>query len=107
MAAPRKFLVLILLILSLAGVANAAPQATVVRMDSFKAFQPGQARSVQPLRAEHLGRQIEFQIAFRMRHFPKLLARMAAGEEVPREEMEARYLPLPADYQAAIQWAKS
>jgi kumamolisin len=62
---------------------------------------------VQPLRPEHLGKQIEFQIALRMRNFPKLLARLAAGERVPRDEMEARYLPLPADYQATLLWAQS
>jgi kumamolisin len=102
----RKFLVLILLLMSLAARAGALEERTV-RVDSFRALRAGHVRAVQALKAEHLGKQIEFQISFKMRNFPKLLARLATGEKVPRDEMEARYLPLAADYQATLQWAKA
>ena len=74
--------------------------------ESIRAIDPVRVRAVQPLRKEHLARQLEFQISLRMRNFPKLLARMAGGERISRQEMEARYLPLPADYQAVVAWAK-
>ena len=36
-----------------------------------------------------------------------MLARIAAGEHIGADEMEQRYLPLPADYEAVIDWAKT
>jgi kumamolisin len=75
--------------------------------DSVRVLQSARVRAVQPLRQEHLGKQIEFQVTLRMRNFPKFLARVATGVKVPPDEMEATYLPLPADYQAVVDWAKS
>ena len=48
---------------------------------------------------------VEFQVALRMRDFPKLLARLAAGERLTQAEMAARYYPLPADARAVAEWA--
>ena len=107
MALPRKFLVLTMLFLVMAGALRAGTEARTVLPESIKVLDPGRVRGVQALRREHLGRQMEIQIALRMRNFPKLLARLGTGERVSREEMEERYLPLPADYAAVIGWAKA
>ncbi len=50
---------------------------------------------------------VEFQIALRMRHFAKLQTRLSRGERISEAEMQAKYFPLPADYHAIIEWAKS
>jgi len=74
--------------------------------DSVKTLDPHRVRSVQPLRPEHLAKTVEFQIALRMRDFPKMLARLEHGELIPKDELDAKYLPLPADYEAVVDWAK-
>ena len=101
-----KSLSLIFLLFVLGGAARAAIEPRTLLASSLKALRPDRVRAVQPLRKEHLGREIEFQISFKMRNYPKLLARIAAGERVGRADMEANYLPLQADYQAAVEWAK-
>ena len=67
---------------------------------SVKELSPRHVRLVAPLRPEHLGREQEFQVALQIRDFPKMLARIANGEKICADEMEPRYLPLPADYEA-------
>ena len=103
---PRKILVLVTLLLAMTRGAWAASEARMLLPESIRALQSRRVRAVEPLRKEHLGREMEFQIALRMRNFPKLLARMETGARVPENELETRYLPLPADYQAVIDWAR-
>jgi sugar lactone lactonase YvrE len=43
-------------------------------------------------------------ITLRMRDFAGLQARIAAGEQIPWPEMEARYRPLRSDYDAVARW---
>ena len=50
---------------------------------------------------------LEFSVALHMRHFKHLQKRIARGETIPAEEMEASYLPLPNDYQAVKLWLKA
>jgi len=47
---------------------------------------------------------LTFSVNLRMRDFPGLQARLAAGEQVAQGEMEARYLPLAADYDRVATW---
>ena len=42
-----------------------------------------------------------------MRNFAQLQARVANGERISPQEMAAKYEPLPADYQAVVDWLKS
>ena len=103
----RKYLLLIaILVCAAAGVARAASEARVELPESIRALDSHRVRSVKPLRPEHLARQMEVLITLKMRDFPKLLTRMATGERIPQEEMEGKYLPLPADYEAVERWAK-
>ena len=106
MASPRNFLLLTLLLAVFCVRAHAASEPRASLPESIRVIDRKQVRAVQALRKEDLGREIEFQIALRMRDYPKLLARMATGELVPHAEIEARYLPLPADYQKVVDWAK-
>jgi len=107
MALSRKIFVLAMAFLVIAGAARAASEPRTLMSGSIKVLQAGRTRAVQPLRKEHLGKEMEIQIALRMRSFPKLLARIANGERVPQDQLAALYLPLPADYQAVIDWAKA
>ena len=50
---------------------------------------------------------VELQIALKMRDFAKVQARVNAGERIPQAEMEARYYPLAADYEAVARWARA
>ena len=45
-----------------------------------------------------------FSVTLRMRDFDGLQARVASGGRVPAAEMEARYLPLRADYERVEAW---
>jgi kumamolisin len=47
---------------------------------------------------------LEFEVALKMRNFPELQARIAAGGRVSPQEMAARYEPLAADYDAVTAW---
>ena len=47
---------------------------------------------------------LDFEVALKMRNFAELQARVHRGDHVSRAEMAAKYEPLPADYQAAVDW---
>jgi kumamolisin len=102
----RKILLLFAVFLSMAGGAWAVSEPRTMLPESIKALNPAKVRAVRALRREHLGNEIEFQIALRMRDFSKLLARESTGVRISQEELEQRYLPLPADYNAVVQWAR-
>jgi len=72
--------------------------------DNTSAGQP-RARIVRAaLKAAESDAAIDFEVALRMRNFAELQARVARGEIIPREEMSAKYLPLPADYERTVAW---
>ena len=50
---------------------------------------------------------LDFEVAFKMRNFPELRARVGRGERISRQEMADKYEPLPADYQAVADWLTS
>jgi kumamolisin len=47
---------------------------------------------------------LTFTVNLRMRDLPGLQGRLAAGERISQDEMEARYLPLAADYAQVAAW---
>ena len=56
------------------------------------------------LTAQELAAPMRFSVTLPMRDFAGLEARLAAGEQVPAAEMEARYLPLRGDYARVSGW---
>ena len=58
----------------------------------------------QGLTARELAAPMSFSVTLRMRNLAELQARVAQGQIVPRDEMEAKYLPSAADYQALGAW---
>ncbi|MCE0523210.1 MAG: IPTL-CTERM sorting domain-containing protein [Methylacidiphilales bacterium] len=50
---------------------------------------------------------LDFEVALKMRNFSELQARVAGGERISPQEMEARYDPLPSDSQAVADWLTS
>jgi kumamolisin len=59
------------------------------------------------LKASELAAPMEFEVALKLRNFAELQARVAKGELIPLPEMAAKYDPLPADYQATLDWLTS
>jgi len=47
---------------------------------------------------------MDFEMMLTMRNFSELSARVSRGELISREEMDAKYFPLPADYDAITNW---
>ena len=62
--------------------------------------------SVNPLSAEQLAAPLEFSVAMGMRNLEEFQARVGNGELVPYEEVQAKYLPLQADYDRVLAWLK-
>jgi Pro-kumamolisin, activation domain len=56
------------------------------------------------LTAAELGSPIDFEVALKMRNFANLQARIAKGEVVSPQELNAKYNPLPSDQKAVAQW---
>ncbi len=54
-----------------------------------------------------LSAPMEFSVSLRMRDFAGLQARVAAGERLTPEELEARYLPARGDYERVGAWLES
>ena len=66
---------------------------------------PHIARST--LKAVESAANMDFEISLKMRDFPGLMARIAKGGRIPREEMVAKYFPLEADYKSVMAWAQA
>lgn len=62
------------------------------------------ASRVGSLTAAQLAAPLNFDVSLKMRHFEEFQTRVSNGETVPFAEMEAKYLPLPADYAAVRAW---
>ena len=109
------------------GVAQAAPKpasATVnagttarVAFDGSLAPQPVKAGAklatsgltvadVRALSTAQLAAPMEFSVALGMRNLEMFQARVGNGELVPYEEVQAKYLPLQADYDRVLAWLK-
>ena len=58
------------------------------------------------LTAEEMAAPLDFVVSLRMRDFKGLEARIQSGQTVPQQEMEARYLPLRADYERVTSWLR-
>jgi kumamolisin len=63
--------------------------------------------SVAALSTEQLSAPLEFSVALGMRNLAEFQTRIASGELVPYEEVQAKYLPLPADYARVLAWLAS
>ena len=73
-----------------------------------KAGVPGlTVASVSTMTAEQLAAPLEFSVALGMRNLEEFQARVGNGELVPYEEVQAKYLPLRADYDRVLAWLKS
>lgn len=76
--------------------------------DSIRPVAPidgtGARVSRRELRAGELLEPLVVSVSLRMRDFAGLQARLATGERIPQDEMEARYLPLAADYDRVSAW---
>ena len=59
------------------------------------------------LRSDERAAPISFEVGLRMRSFGELQARVAAGEQIGRQEMEAKYFPLAADHDRVLAWLKA
>ena len=64
------------------------------------------ASRVTALSAEQLAAPMEFSVALGMRNLEEFQARVGNGELVPYEEVQAKYLPLQADYDRVAAWLK-
>ncbi len=60
--------------------------------------------SVTGLSAAQLAAPMEFSVALEMRNLKEFQTRIGNGELVPYEEVQAKYLPLPADYARVAAW---
>ncbi|HWB59978.1 MAG TPA: protease pro-enzyme activation domain-containing protein [Chthoniobacteraceae bacterium] len=59
------------------------------------------------LHANEIASEMRFEVALKMRNFPELQMRIARGEIIPFHEMEDRYFPTQADYDAVTAWLTS
>ena len=115
---PRRFVgLLAAIVLSLLGSqAWGQPERTprVRFRDSIVAIPPGSSAvtvgqrpariSRATLTAEETAAPMDFELMLAMRNFSELSARVARRELISREEMDAKYFPLPADYDAIASW---
>jgi len=59
------------------------------------------------LKAEEQSAAMGFEVALKMRNMVELQQRVNNGERISRQEMAAKYEPLPSDYQAVAKWITS
>jgi kumamolisin len=59
------------------------------------------------LTSEEVAAEMDFEVALKMRNFFELQARLARGERISPQEMEAKYDPLPSDAKAVADWLTS
>jgi sugar lactone lactonase YvrE len=79
----------------------------VTALGATAAASPGVRRgaiSRLALRPEESSASMTIEVALTMRDFAALQARIAAGEVIPRAEMERLYFPTAADHQRVIDW---
>jgi kumamolisin len=59
------------------------------------------------LTSDEVAAPMDFEVALKMRNFAELQARVARGEQIPLQEMQAKYDPLASDEQAVADWLTS
>ena len=62
------------------------------------------ASNVAAVSAAQLATPLDFNVALKMRNLAEFQERVGNGEIVPFEEVESKYLPLPADYASVRAW---
>ncbi len=62
--------------------------------------------TLHPMSAAHLSETVSFNIPLALRNPDELAARVNRGEIISGEELRAKYLPLPADYDGVAAWLK-
>jgi kumamolisin len=103
---------LVALVLSSAHGATLGSDHTVlansVRLPDAAGRFDGATRVVRAaLTAAEQAEAVNFSVTLRMRNFPELQARVAAGAAVSEAEMEARYRPLPSDFERVSAWLQA
>jgi len=84
------------------------PLSNSVRLPDASGQNLGSARIVRTsLTAQELAAPMQLWVSLKMRNFPELQARVAAGGRVSDAEMEARYLPLVQDRDRVAAWLRS
>ena len=78
------------------------PVATAPAVGPVNPVQPFVSRAT--LQPAESAATMSFEVVLKMRNFADLRARLAKGGPVSPAEMEARYEPFPADYQAVTDW---
>jgi kumamolisin len=58
------------------------------------------------LTPEETAAPMDFEVVLKMRNFPELQGRVMRGQLVARAEMDAKFHPVAADYQAVLAWLK-
>lgn len=102
-------IVTLLLAASLPNVQAVAP-TTVVLQNSTQQVNAAPANSQRAfisrptLTSAENSAPLDFEVALKMRNFSELQARVGRGEHVSPAEMAEKYEPLPADYQATVDW---
>jgi len=110
--APTCALLAIVLVLAPVAAGEVVPGARAiagsVRGPDAGGLTIGSARIVRVvLTPDELAAPVHFSVTLRMRDFAGLQARIASGEHVPAQEMEARYLPLPSDFDRVAGWLEA
>ena len=110
----RRFFVALILVLTgiclLLGNARSVRAASEERhsfANSIKQMPAAGKSAATVTAAADASQTLDFQVALKMRDFPKLLARLATGERISQKEMAARYYPLDKDAKAVADWAAS
>jgi hypothetical protein len=112
----RPYVTLLLMVFSFQGVLAIGP-AMVQFDNSVKPLktwtQPGPPDSNHAwitrstLTAQETAETMDFEVALKMRNFAELQARVARGERISAQEMEAKYDPSPTDVKAISDWLTS
>lgn len=103
----RFWFVFLALLLSGVDAFSATPEERRPLPGSIKELPHTRTKSVDKVAPQDLAARMEVQVALKMRNFAKLTERTQAGERIPLAELDATYLPLPADYHAVLDWARA
>ena len=114
---PTRLAAAAVLSVALMSLAFAATPASFILQNSVKRVpawtQSGAPESHHPyvtrstLTADEVAAPIDFEVALKMRNFAELEARVARGEQISLQEMQAKYDPLASDEKAAVDWLTS
>ena len=86
---------------------HGAPQHRKQFQDSVRELSIQNVEKVESMQAAQLKEEVEFHVALKMRDYPKLLDRIAAGERLTIKELREKYFPTKENYDAVVKWAES